>query len=172
MRNYVTKMVGAAILMGAAVPAFAQESKPLGLSARIGLFLPTDKGTRNTSDDAWFAAGVDYKLRDLPSTVPGRSSALSISLDYAAKNNFRIVPVLLNYQLRTNELYFFGGVGASFARIDRGIFGAASDTLFAYQLGVGYDFQSGTNPLFVEAKFLGTERSEVNGFGLFAGIRF
>jgi opacity protein-like surface antigen len=172
MQKFFTMMVGAGLLLGAAVPTMAQEVRPIGLSARIGLFLPSDSGTRNTSDDAWFAAGVDYRLRDLPSTVNGRTSALTLSLDYAAKNEYRVLPVLVNYQLRQNELYFFGGVGIGFSRVDRGIFGGDSDTTFAYQVGLGYDFQQGATPLFVEAKFMGNEKSDLNGFGLFAGIRF
>ncbi|MGV3616989.1 MAG: outer membrane beta-barrel protein [Fimbriimonas sp.] len=172
MRNLITTMVGAALVFGAAVPAFAQQ-KPLGLSGRIGFFLPSDRGTRNNSDDAWFAMGVDYKIRDMPSTVEGRLSSLSLSLDYAAKEDYRSLPILVNYQVRQNEFYFFGGLGLNFARVDRGVLGTDSDTTFAYQLGLGYDFQTaGSTPLFVEAKFMGNEKSELNGFGLFAGVRF
>jgi hypothetical protein len=169
----MTTMVGAALIFGAAVPAFAQSTeKPIGLSARIGLFLPTEKGTRNNGGDSWFAAGLDYKYKEMFSDVPGRSSAITFSLDYAAKNDYRTVPLLVNYQVRNNEFYFFGGLGLAFSRVDRGIFGSDSDTTFAYQLGLGYDFRSGVTPLFVEGKFLGNEKTELNGFGLYAGVRF
>ena len=172
MRKFVTMMVSAGLVLGAAVPALAQDTKPVGLSARIGVFLPSDRTTKNRSDDAWFAAGVDYKLKDMPSAMEGRASALTVSLDYAAKNNYRALPLLLNYQVRQNEMYFFGGVGLSFSRVDNGVFGTDSDTTFAYQLGLGFDFASGPTPLFVEGKFLGNEKSELNAFGLYVGVRF
>lgn len=171
MRKVMTTMVGAALIFGAAVPALAQE-KPVGLSARIGVFLPSDRATRNNSDDAWFAGGIDYKYKEMPSGVPGRSSAISFSLDFASKNDYRTIPLLVNYQIRNNDFYYFGGIGISFSRIDRGVFGTDSDTTFAYQLGAGYDYRSGVTPLFFEAKFMGNEKTELNGFGLYAGVRF
>ena len=172
MRKIVTMMVSAGLVLGAAVPALAQEVKPVGLSARVGVFLPSDRTTKNRSSDAWFGLGVDYKLKDMPSSVEGRSNALTVSLDYAAKNNYRSLPLILNYQVRQNEMYFFGGVGVSATRVDNGVFGTDSSTTFAYQLGLGFDFASGPTPLFVEGKFLGNEKSELNAFGLFVGVRF
>jgi len=170
-RSILTKMVGAALLAGAAVPAMAQESRPIGLSLRAGLFLPTDRGLRDVGD-SWFAAGLDYRLRDFGvSATTGQQTSLTLSLDYASKSGFRTVPILVNYQIRRNELYFFGGIGLSATRIATA--GGSDDkTRFAYQLGVGYDFQRGNTPLFVEGKFLGNERSELNGFGVFVGVRF
>lgn len=172
MRNLVTTMVGAALVFGAAVPALAQDTKPLGISGRIGLLFPHDRTTRNNSDDVWFTAGVDYKYKEFATGVEGRTNAITFSLDYAAKNDYRTVPLLVNYQVSSNDFYYFGGIGISFSRIDRGVFGTDSDTTFAYQLGAGYDFRGGETPLFVEAKFLGNEKSELNAFGLYAGIRF
>lgn len=172
MRKLVTTMVGAALVFGAVVPAFAQQEKPLGLSARIGVFLPSDRQTRNNSDDAWFTGGIDYKYKDMPSGIEGSTSAITFSLDFAAKNEYRTIPLLVNYQIRSNDFYYFGGIGISFSRVDQGVFGSDSDTTFAYQLGAGYDFRQGPTPMFFEAKFLGNEKNELNAFGLYAGVRF
>jgi hypothetical protein len=168
MRKIVTTMVGAGLVFGAAVSASAQEAAnpPVGLSARIGVFLPTEDSTRDVASDSWFAAGVDFKLKDL--ATMGGPGSFTVSLDYAAKNDFRLLPILLNYQVRQGSSYLFGGVGATFSRLGNG----NSDTLFAYQIGVGYDYQAGATPLFVEGKFMGTEKSELNGFGVYVGVRF
>lgn len=170
-RRIVTTLVGAALVMGAAVPAFAQQADPVGLSLRLGLFLPTSGAARGAGD-GWFGAGVDYRLLNLPNVATdGTQRSLSLSLDFASRGEFRTVPVLVNYVVRRNELYAFGGVGVSFGRVPT--FGGRSDrTRFAYQIGAGYDFNQGPLPLFLEAKFLGNERSELNGFGIFAGVRF
>lgn len=166
MRNLVTMMVGVAIL-GAAVSANAQTSTSTGLSARMGVFSPTDKATRAATEDGWFGFGVDYKLgQKLPMAPMGE---LGFSLDYSSKGGTRIIPLSLNYKVKQDKFYVFGGVGASLVHPD----GGKSDTLFGYQLGAGMDFaQQGGIPLFLEAKFLGTEKSEYNGFGFYAGVRF
>lgn len=171
MKNMITKMVGAAMLLGAAVPAMAQTAPTSGVSARLGIFWPTDSTTRRSTDEAWFGAGFDYRLREMSSMMDGRTAALTLSLDFAAKDDFRSLPLLLNYQVRQNELYFFGGVGVNFARYASGV-NTKSDTTFAYQVGAGYDFQQGATPLFVEVKFLGNEKSELNAFGTYVGVRF
>jgi hypothetical protein len=169
MTKTIKMMVGAALVLGAAVPAFAQDSKPVGLSLRAGLFVPTDRGVRDVAD-SWFAGGLDYKLRDMPS-ASGQMNSISLSLDFAGKSGYRTVPILANYVVHHDQLYVFGGLGLSFSRFPVGG-GSEDKTEFAYQVGAGYDFQAGPTPLFVEGKFMGNGRSTLNGFGFFAGIRF
>ena len=59
-----------------------------------------------------------------------------------------------------------GVAGVAFADIN------GSDTLFSWSLGVGYNFQQGKSPTFVEAKFFGTDQSEANGISVAVGVRF
>lgn len=155
-----------------ASPALAQESRPLGLALRAGLFWPTNSNTRNMEGDTWFSLGAEYKIRDLSLATmdTGMPAALTLSLDYQGKGNFRHVPVLVNYVARNNQVFYSVGLGVGFTRVP--IVGGTDDkTRLAYQLGIGYDFQQGSTPVFVEAKYFGSSRSELNGFGFFLGVR-
>lgn len=159
--------VGLAVLAAGAV---AQEPmKPVGLSLRAGFFMPTDSNTR-AGGTGWFAFGVDYKLRERVMT-DGHIDRVTISLDYAAHNNYRVVPLLVNFVRHNGPMFYSAGVGAAFSR--RPVMGGVEDkTRLAYQLGIGYEFQTSQFPLFVEGKFIGNERAELNGFGIYAGVRF
>lgn len=157
----------------AAVPAFGQMTKPLGLSLRAGPFFPS---ASRASDEGktWFVAGLEYKLGDLNfSGVDAKtSSSYSISLDYYGKGDFRSVPVTLNYVGRTDQFYFSAGAGVAFTRIRTTANQTKSNSEFAYQFSVGYDFVKGTTPVFVEARYYGSAETDLNGFGLLIGTRF
>lgn len=170
MKKILTTMVVSAMFAGAAVPAMAQEgvAKPVGLSIRAGLFFPTDRGVRDVSD-AWAGGGVDYRL---PYTLGAMNSDsyLSVSLDYASKGDYRVVPVLLNYVVRKGAAYAFAGAGISFSR--RPVGADFDDKIrFGYQGGIGFDIHQGEHPIFVEGKFLGNDISKLNGFGVYLGFR-
>jgi len=169
MKKIIT-MTAAGALILAAVPAFGQETKPLGLSARIGIFLPTDNGVKDVSN-SWFGAGVDFKLAKFEGTNKDQSNALSVSLDYAGRENIRTVPLILNYVIRQGQAYVFAGAGLTFGRLPDGA-STSSQTFFGYDAGVGYDIATGSTPIFVEAKFMGAGNSTLNGFGFFVGARF
>ncbi|MCE9558901.1 MAG: outer membrane beta-barrel protein [Armatimonadetes bacterium] len=158
------------------VSAFAQESKPVGLSARIGLFLPTAQAAKNAGKQ-WFGFGLDYKLGDIKYAKEGDSSSASygISLDYINKNDFRMVPVTYTYTVRTQEgFYYKAGLGVAMIKEPRtgATPGTDSKTAFAYQLGVGMDVKAVSMPAFVEVKYFGSSRSNLNGLGAFFGVRF
>jgi hypothetical protein len=149
----------------------AQETmKPVGLSVRAGFFMPTDSNTR-AGGTGWFAFGVDYKLRERM-MADSHIDRITVSLDYAAHNNYRVVPLLVNFVRHNGPIFYSAGIGAAFSR--RPIaFGMVEDrTRFAYQVGIGYEFQTSQFPLFVEGKFFGNERPELNGVGVYAGVRF
>lgn len=134
-------------------------------SIKVGAFIPTDSATGN--DSAWFAFGVDYRLHH-QLTVDKQHMFVSVSLDFAAHDNVRTVPLLANVtRYFDTNFYLTAGVGASFTRLP-----GDDKTRFAFQIGAGYDFANWEYPVFVEARFLGTDDSKLNGFGLFAGIRF
>jgi hypothetical protein len=73
---------------------------------------------------------------------------------------------------RNQEFYYTAGVGLGFTETPDGLGGTESDTELAYALGVGYDFTQGQTPFFVELKYIGSGKSELNGFGLYGGVRF
>lgn len=173
MKNITTLMAAALLVAGAAVSS-AQETKPLGISVRAGVFMPAQRVARNEGRN-WFGAGVEYKISDLSfaSDMSNYNGQLSVSLDYFNKGQFRRVPLLLNYTGRVNEFYYVAGLGADFAKY-RTVTGGptTSKTELGYQLGFGYEFSKGPTPAFVEAKWLGSGRKELGGWGVFVGVRF
>ena len=152
-----------------AAAGFAQESKPLNLSVRVGVFQPSN-GSARDEGKSWFAIGAETRIKNLgvSMTHPGMNSYFTISADSYGKGDFHAVPVLLNYVVRNNELYFTGGAGVSF--IDEP--GESANTRAAFALGAGWDFQKGKTPLFVEAKyFIHSSNDRLNGLGLYVGVR-
>jgi hypothetical protein len=171
-RKILTAAFAALAVFATALPAFAQETRPVGLSARAGVFLPTASAARNQSD-AWFAGGLEYRIQEmrLGTMDAGTASHLALSVDFYGSGDFRHTPVLANYVVRQNEFFYSVGAGVGIGRVQVSQ-GSESRTRFAYQVGVGYDFQRGQNPMFIEAKYFGSAESELNGIGLYVGIRF
>ncbi|RYG48648.1 hypothetical protein EON79_03840 [bacterium] len=168
------KIFAIAALAATVVPAFAQSVVPgsTGLSARVGAFFPAHTTARNLSK-TWFAAGIQYKGGDLVNGPFNArvSASYAFSVDYIQRADFRIVPVMVNYVGEVDRIFFTAGVGVAFTRFP--VAGGSDDKArFAYTLGAGYKVNIGTVPAFVEGKFWGNEKSEANGFGLYAGVRF
>lgn len=166
MKKILAAGIGAAAIL-AAIPAFAQDSKPMGLSVRAGVFFPTSSLLRDNARSL-FIGGAEYKIRDLnlETGTAGMTTSLTISADYIGNADFRNVPVLLNIVGRTNEFYYTAGAGIGFTGglLDTG-------TTFSYQVGVGYDFQKGRTPLFIEGHYFGAAKSDANGFAIMVGVR-
>jgi len=172
MTKMTVAALGVAMVFAGAMSAHAQESKPIGLSIRAGLFFPSNGDARDAEGSSWFAGGVEFKVKDftLKGMGEGYLGSLSISLDTIGKGDVKNVPLLLNYVGRKNEFFYTAGLGASFSSFDNG--GGSDDrTRLGYQFGIGYDFQQGKTPFFLEAKYWGTSKSEFNGFAIYAGIR-
>ncbi len=159
-------VTAAMIVAGSAVAA----KTPLtGINLRLGVFLPSDSATQEVAGDTWFAAGVDYKIKDMDFGSGSQVRyALGLSVDWAEKSSVRSLPVLLTLTGSQGQgVYWLAGAGVSFNK-----FGSENETKFAYTVGIGYEFKSGMNPISVEARFQGNARSELNGIGVFAGFRF
>ena len=172
MNKTLAIALATAALASVATTAFAQETKPLGLSLRAGIFWPTDSAAKN-SGNTWFIGGAEYKVGDLHfgASQPGYQSSWSVSVDWYQKNDYRNLPVLLNYVGRKDQFFYSAGAGVGFTR--RPVTGGTkSQTELAYQVGVGYDFMKGQTPLFVEVKWHGSGESKLNGFAAYIGVRF
>lgn len=151
--------------------ALAQESKPLNLSIRIGKFEPAYSVARDEGK-SWAAIGLDTRLKTLGVSAanPSHSTYLTLSVDNYSKGSFRATPILVNYVSRTNELYFAAGAGVTLA-------GEPDDddsekVRLGGALSVGYDFQQGRTPLFVEVKYYFNSRNDhLSGLGIFLGVR-
>jgi hypothetical protein len=163
--------LSAMMVVGLVASAGAQETKPVGLSLRAGAFLPSDSSARDLAN-TWFAFGAELKLKDLHfgEMQPGYSSSLSLSLDYYNKDDYRHTPVLVNYIGRVDQFYYTGGIGVGFTSVPT-LTGSESSTDLAYSLGVGYDFQHSKLPVFAEARYFGSSKSELNGFAFYLGVR-
>jgi hypothetical protein len=159
--------LGACAITAAAVPANAQSTTPTGLSLKLGVFWPTDRDVRDATSDTWFDVGLEYRLKDMPVTNEDMKSHLSISLDWANHSDVRIMPILLNYVMDQRQTYWMIGAGAAFNHAP-----GENNTRFAYQLGLGYNFQQGPTPAFVEARYIGTSESSESGIIFDVGVRF
>ena len=160
--------VTAALAVSAAAGAQAQSNTQVGASVRFGLFLPTNQATNDDVGTGLIAFGVDYRLDPRTPRLLGLTSNLSISIDYYRRDEFGNIPVLINYIARTGQFSFGIGAGVGFETLpDR------DRTGFAYDASISYDIPStSTLPIYLQAKFLGAERSRLDGVGLYVGLRF
>lgn len=170
--NKMVLAAASAALLTIPATSLAQSAEPKPFLVRVGAFFPTNDNAKDVSK-TWLAAGVQYKVKDLSYQVAeGQPASFEISFDYTQRDDYQILPLMLNYVGRMNENFFYtGGLGVSFTRLPTAT-GTDSKARFGYTLGLGYDLNVGTTPVVVEGRFWGNEKSEFNGFALYAGVRF
>lgn len=170
---HTVALAAGALLASSAYAGTVQTGRPLGLGIRAGVFITTSSVARAIEENVWFGVGVDYQIGslNLGSGPEGFMSSYGISLDYLGKGDFRSVPVLLNYIARKEQMYFSVGAGVAFVRFPSSATTLEDQTKFAYQLSVGYDFQRGQTPIFLEARYHGNSESRLSGFGFYVGVR-
>jgi hypothetical protein len=166
-RKILVATAGALALGVMAVPAAAQTTKPVGLSLRAGIGFPTASGSRR---DMLFAVGAEFKVSDANLGMADKSANghISLSADYLGKSSSYAIPVLLNYVGMNNEFFYSAGAGISF---DHSGNGGDNKGNFGYQVGLGYNFQQSQTPVFLEAKYFGSSKSEFNAIGVYLGVR-
>lgn len=166
----IATLAAIAALTGVAATSSAQTNGPTGVSARVGVFFPTDDLAFSTA----FSAGVDYKFKSFSLKSPGEGlqSYLGASLDYYGSDGSSNVPLALTYNVRSGSLVYSAGIGVDFYDVDRS---GDTGTSLGGQIGIAYEFSNVgriDNPIFVSAKYFLTDRSELSGFGLYVGVRF
>lgn len=167
MKTMTLGAVSAAFAL-CAVASAQSPATPLGLKLRVGAFFPTNESTTDATSNALFAFGAEYRLSLGAPSFGQFVGGTSVSVDYFQKNDYGMIPVLLNYVGTRGPLSLSAGVGVGFASLP-----GANTSKFAYQLGAAYDFPTSSSvPIFVEGKFFGSEQSRLNGFGLYVGIRY
>lgn len=166
MKKMLMATLGAVALTAVAVPAHAQSTTPTGLSARVGVFFPTNGDVRDATSDTWLTAGLEYNFHEMPVTTPDYRSHLSLSFDWMGSHDVSMMPLLVNYVGEQREFYYTVGAGVAF------LHGGGDDTKFGYRLGLGYNFEQGKSPAFLEANYFGTSESRANGIAVSVGIRF
>ncbi len=150
----------------------ADYNKPLGLSVRAGIFWTSSDAAKAVEGNRWFLGGLEYKLGDLKYGSDGMNSSYSVSLDYYGKGGWSSAPVLFNVVARQSALYYSAGIGFAFTKTYSNGVSNGSNTDFAYQFTLGYDLVKGQQPLFIEGKYFGSGRPDLNGIALAVGIRF
>jgi len=147
--------------------ACSQTNGPTGLSVRLGIFLPTSDFARSIGN-SWFTGGIDYKLNSVAVTPMSgtTSSYLSLSADYYEKSPLRAIPVAINYNVRTSQIVWSVGIGVDFDRV------GTDSTGIGGQVGVAYEFGPSPTPFFIQAKYFLDAKSDLDGFGIYAGVRF
>ncbi len=174
MNKFATLGLASILVLGVATQSQAQYTKPIGMSMRIGLFYPSNGDARTVEGQGWFSGGLEYKMANVhfDSSKPNQSASWSLSLDYYGKGSYSNAPLLANYVFRNEQIYLSGGAGIGFGHVPATGGGSKTDTEFAFQLSVGYDFVKAQTPLFVELRYFGSSESKLTGFGIYGGIRF
>jgi len=176
MRKRISLLAVALLVAGTALVTEASaQSTPSGLTVRAGVFAPSERAVRDSTQDIWLTAGVEYKVGNLgiASSDNKYAAYYAVSLDYYGSGDFSGVPVLINYVGTTQQFHYSVGAGVTFGKT------ASRDAkaTFGYRFAVGYDFSAmSKNPFFIEVGFLGATGSEfdsdLNGFFAVAGMRF
>lgn len=166
-------LIGLVATLGLAAVANAQYGKPQGISLRGGMFFPSAASAK-LEGKTWFGVGIDYKLRDLgyARTPDDFDTSFVLSLDYYGKGDHSNMPLTANWVSRRDAFYYSAGAGLGFAKTPDGLGGTDTQTELAYAFAVGFEFQQMQTPFFVEARYFGSAESALNGYGIFAGIRF
>ena len=160
--------VSTIVMLGAM--AIAQDSST-PVSLRLGFDYPVIAATRNNAKE-FYGIGIQRKVSDLNDSER-YTTALEVSMDYYGRNNYRHIPILLNYVGYSKKGDSFWSVGGGFGFVKRPANGGTESIgRLAYQLGVGLNLSSGITSSFLELKFFGSEASEVNAAGIYYGIRF
>jgi hypothetical protein len=153
--------------------ALAQESTQTGISVRGGLFFPSSSAGQDVGR-TWFGGGLEYRLQNVNVGKYGaseKSGDISLSVDYIGKEDASAVPIMLNYVSHKNELYYTVGAGISMNRVPNGAGSSDDSTKVGFTAGIGYNFQQGRSPLFVEGRYWGNSSATLNGFAAYIGVR-
>ncbi len=169
MKAIAKVISGLALGAGLSAMAMAQYSKPTGISVHAGLFFTNSDTANSIEGRTWFIMGGEYKLGDL--TYGGQQATYEIAVDYIGKGSFSSVPLFLHYTLRNQDFYYGVGAGPAFNHYNDGVTQGTS-TDFGFSLTVGHDLNVAKTPSFIEVKYFGGSRRELNGFGVVAGVRF
>ncbi|MEI7578081.1 MAG: hypothetical protein WCK51_14415 [Armatimonadota bacterium] len=164
------KLLAVSALGILAVSAFADDSST-PLTVRLGLAFPTN-GTVKDAVSEFTAIGFQYKVADLSGTESYSKSG-EISIDFYSRGDYRHIPVLYNYvgTSKKGDSFWSIGAGVGFIGLPSGA-GTESIARLSYALGAGINLSSGQTASFIEAKFFGSQKSEVNALGFYLGVRF
>jgi hypothetical protein len=170
--NMTKQLLSLTILGVLAVSATAQQTKPIGLSARIGAYFPT-YSLSGVSKDTGIAYGLSYAVYKASNytveaeyfgnTHKAKSAGVSRNL-----NNWAFSAV--GYYNVPMQPYYVG-LGLGFGKTNLNLPGVNvnTNTQFVYTLIGGYNF---TSTVFGEVRYQGSSENTLRGFTVLAGYRF
>jgi hypothetical protein len=167
---WVATFAVAGVLMFSAAPVRAEQGMQ-DFKVRLGAFFPSKRQVRNATQDVWLHGGLDYYFRQSEMSDSGNTYTLGVSIDYYGSNDMYNIPVMVTYTGNANpQFYYMAGAGVGFAKNMAG----NTKTGFAWTVGVGYNFQTGTTPISLEVRYSGTTNTseQHNGVSVLAGFRF
>lgn len=167
---WVAAFAVAGAMMFTTAPVRAEQGMQ-DFQVRLGAFFPSKKQVRNATQDVWFHGGLDYHFMHSEMGDTGNTYTLGVSVDYYGSNDVYNIPVLVTYTGNTNsQFYYTAGVGVGFAKN----LAKKTKTGFAWTVGVGYNFQTGTTPIALEVRYSGTTNTseQHNGVSVLAGFHF
>ncbi len=172
--NRILLSLTALAVVGASTTATAladdYSTNATGVSLRVGLFEPSEADTRYNAGSNWLAAGFDYRIKG-SNFLHAPGGYFSVSLDYTGREEYRSVPLLLNYTFG-RRLYGSVGAGVNFARFPEDTGQINTDDRFAYSGAIGFNFSNGDVPLFLEVRYFGSEMPRLAGTAVYVGARF
>ena len=144
-KSWIAKVSVAGLVLAGAGVASAQTNGPTGLTARVGVFFPTER----IGSSSWFAFGADYKIQSSNVSAPTEDTLayLGISADYYSSGGNSALPIALTYNVRSGQLVWHAGLGLDFVRL------VDSTSGLAGQVGATYEFGENTmTPFIVQAR--------------------
>ena len=184
MRDRIGPIVVAAALLVGATPACAEAQgasrSPLGVSA--GIAVPLKSGTIS---DIGFHVGGRWQ------SGSGDTGMLRFDADFGrygtdASNGtstetgtFTLLGAMANLVVplkreRAHGLYVLSGAGAYHWEDELGALGPLDGTVFAFNIGAGFDFSMGKQTMFAEVRYLSVqwEGDPLRTIPLVIGLRF
>ena len=166
MVNRFAKFGVMSLILGCAAFASAQVDTKT-LTIRAGVFLPAN-GDAADNGKTWTSLGADVKVVPFAINSKSTNGYYSVSLDYYEKNDWRSIPLTINYNVVEGKLVYFGGLGVSSTKIA----GAGERLVSTGTVGATYELGAyAAHDFTFTAKYFFTSRAEFNGFGFYVGVK-
>jgi hypothetical protein len=166
----ILSVTAIALFVVAAAPA--QETKPLGLSVRVGAHFPT-YSLNNVSKDTGLAYGLSYNFLKLDKyriegEYFGSTHRASAFGNRRNVNNWAFSGVAY-YDVPMQPYYVGLGLGFGKSSVNLPGVNVSNDTQFVYTLIGGYNFNKS---VFAEVRYQGSSAETLRGITVLAGYRF
>lgn len=155
-------------------------STPGPLAVHLGVFMPSDKGTRDLTGPNWFDAGLSYRLLD------SYDSEIRLDADYinmtaktitnadSTKTSTKgfVIPLLLTLKTKgtsSTPLYYGIGGGAYYTRWEPSGVKATTTTKFGGHAVVGYEIDENFR---AEVRYLYSQEKAVRGLAFYLNASF